>query len=213
MTLRAKTLSSRRWLERQNSDPYTQKAKHLGYRSRSAFKLLEIQKKDQLLRKGMTVVDLGAAPGGFAQVAANIVGQSGKVIALDRLTMDPLNGVDIIHGDFQEEAVFMALLSCLAERSVDLVMSDMAPNISGIRSADQPRSLYLAELALDFAEKVLKDGGSLLVKVFQGEGVTEYSAILKRQFKKVSVRKPDSSRKESREIYFLAQGYGKKERF
>lgn len=211
----ARTKSSRRWLERQHSDPYTQKAKKLGYRSRAAFKLLEIQQKDQLLRKGMTIIDLGAAPGGWSQVAAEVIGQMGQIVAVDKLPMESLNGVDILIGDFQEESVFNQLITQLNGKPADLVLSDMAPNISGIAAVDQPRSIYLAELALSLAQQVLKDGGGLLVKVFQGEGFDGYSAMLKEQFRQVIIRKPLSSRLESREVYILAKGYNptSKERF
>ncbi len=203
----AKTKSSRRWLDRQHSDPYTQLAKKQGYRSRAVFKLLDIQKKDHLIKKGMTIIDLGAAPGGFSQIAADLVGQQGKVIALDILPMDPIKDVDIIIGDFQEEAVLNQLITKLDGRSCDLIMSDMAPNISGISAIDQPRSIYLAELALDLAQSVLKKGGGLLVKLFQGEGFDEYSTILKRHFNNVSIRKPGASRPESRELYLVAKDF------
>jgi 23S rRNA (uridine2552-2'-O)-methyltransferase len=204
---KVKSKSSRRWLARQEADPYTKQAKKQGFRSRAAFKLIEIQKRDQILKQGMRVVDLGAAPGGWSQVAAEYVGHKGQIIALDKLAMDPLPGVDIILGDFQEEAVYQQLLTALEGQTVDLLLCDMAPNISGIAAIDQPRSIYLAELALSLAEKVLKTGGSFLVKVFQGQGSDEYSSMLKRQFKQIVIRKPQSSRSESREVYFLAKGF------
>lgn len=203
----SRSKSSRRWLDRQHSDRFTLAAKKLGYRSRSAFKLLEIQKRDQLIRKGMTVVDLGAAPGGWSQIAAELVGRGGKIIALDRLPMDSLNGVDILIGDFQEEAVFNELISKLEGKTADVIISDMAPNLSGMSAVDQPRSIYLAELALTLVQGVLKEGGEFLVKVFQGEGFDGYSAMLKEQFKQVIIRKPEASRSESREVYILAKGY------
>lgn len=222
--------SSRLWLDRQQRDPYIAQAKSQGYRSRAAFKLLEIQARDQIFKKGMTVVDLGAAPGGFSQVAAKIVGQKGLVLALDKLPMDSLSGVDIILGDFQEDEVFEALKTHLSQHAihhanngngtvsgndtvdgmmskVDLVMSDMSPNLSGMKAIDQPRSIYLAELALDFAEQVLCEGGTLLVKVFQGEGFPSYWAMLKERFAFVAVRKPKASRPESNEVYLLAKGF------
>lgn len=204
---KSRTKSSQRWLERQRSDLYTQQAKQQGYRSRAAFKLLEIQLKDKILRKGMTVVDLGAAPGGWTQVVSKLVGQTGIIAALDILPIEPLPGVDIVQGDFQEEAVFTQLMILLKGKPVDLVISDMAPNLSGIASVDQPRSIYLGELALSFAQSVLVGGGTLLVKIFQGQGFETYWSMLKEQFKQVVIRKPKSSRAESREIYVLAKGY------
>jgi len=204
---RAKTGSSRRWLDRQHSDPYVQQAKEAGYRSRAAYKLLEIQAKDKILASGMTVVDLGAAPGGWSQVAAKLVGRSGKILAMDILPMDPINGVDIVQGDFQEAAVLEELIMGLKGKGVDWVLSDMAPNMSGISAADQARALELADEALAFAEGVLVKGGGLLIKIFQGSGSQEYLAGLKKRFAQVLVRKPKASRKESREVYLLAKGY------
>lgn len=204
---KSRSKSSQRWLERQHSDLYTQEAKKQKYRSRSAFKLLEIQKKDHILSKGMTVIDLGAAPGGWSQVAADIVGHEGCVIALDRLPMDSLDGVDILLGDFQEESVFDQLQKQLKGKTVDLVLSDMAPNFSGVPAIDIARSYYLAELALSLAQMVLREEGNFLVKVFQGDGFDKYLAMLKEYFKKVVIRKPKSSRAESREVYILAKGY------
>lgn len=201
----ARSKSSRRWLGRHFSDVYVKKAQELGYRSRAAFKLLEIQEKDRILRPGLRVVDLGATPGGWSQVAARLVKPSGRLIALDLLAMDPLPGVEFIHGDFTDEAVLGRIMDALGGQSMDLVMSDMAPNISGVRAVDQPRTMYLAELALDFAGRVLSPGGDMLIKVFQGEGYESYVASLRQVFAKVLVRKPKASRPESREVYLLAR--------
>jgi len=188
-------------------DPYVTRAQQEGYRSRAVYKLREIEEKDRLLRRGMTVVDLGAAPGGWAQVAAEKVGREGRVIALDILPMDPLPGVEVIEGDFRETAILERLLATIEGRTVDLVMSDMAPNISGMKAVDQPRAVYLAELALDLAEQVLKPGGDLLVKLFQGEGFDAYLRDLRARFDRVVTRKPDASRPRSREVYLLARGF------
>jgi 23S rRNA (uridine2552-2'-O)-methyltransferase len=196
--------SSRRWLQEHFSDPYVKQAQQMGYRSRAVFKLLELQERDKLFKPGMIVVDLGAAPGGWSQVLKQWVGQKGKVIALDILPMDPLDGVDFIHGDFTEEAVLNQLLDSLQGGTVNWVISDMAPNISGIDSVDQPRSMALAELALDFARQVLPQHGGLLVKVFQGEGFDEFLVAVRQNFKKVLIRKPKASRGRSREVYILA---------
>lgn len=203
----AKTKSSSRWLQRHFDDSYVQKARQAGYRSRAAFKLLEINARDRILRPGLTVVDLGAAPGGWSQVAVEAVGGAGKVVALDILPMDPLAGVTFLQGDFREQSVLDQLLTFIIAGKVDLVMSDMAPNISGVKAVDQPRAMYLAELSLDVARKVLAPGGSLLVKVFQGEGIDDYRTELKRSFAKLTTRKPKSSRPESPEVYLLASGY------
>lgn len=202
-----RTKSSGRWLERQHRDKFTASAKKEGYRSRAAYKLLEIQEKDKILKKGMTVIDLGAAPGGFSQVAAEIVGQQGLVLALDKLPMDPIAGVDIILGDFQEDAVAEIIKQRIPAAGVDVIVSDMAPNLSGMAGIDIPRAMQLAELALDFADHHLKQGGSLLVKVFQGEGFQAYCAMLKERFRNVLVRKPKASRPESREVYLLAKDH------
>jgi 23S rRNA (uridine2552-2'-O)-methyltransferase len=200
--------SSRQWLDRQHRDIYTQKAKKAGFRSRAVYKLTEIQEKDRLCRTGMTVVDLGAAPGGWSQVLAQWVGAKGQVIALDILPIEPLPGVDIIEGDFRESGVIEALESRVGRGAVDVVLSDIAPNFSGVEAVDQARTVYLGELALDFAQHVLKPGGSFLVKFFQGEGFEPYMARLKTLFQFVAVRKPKASRAESREVYLLAKQYG-----
>lgn len=199
--------SSGRWLQEHFDDEYVKKAQQDGYRSRAVYKLLEIDEKDHLLKAGMTVVDLGAAPGGWSEVAALRVGDKGHVIALDILPMDSLPGVTFIQGDFREEGPYEALLAALADHPVDLVMSDMAPNISGMKAVDQPRAMYLAELALELARKVLKPGGDLLVKAFNGEGIDAYKQELRRDFNKLIVRKPRASRPRSAEIYLLARGY------
>ncbi len=199
--------SSGRWLQEHFDDEYVKQAQKDGYRSRAVYKLLEIDAKDHLLKPGMTVVDLGAAPGGWAEVAVQRVGATGRVIALDILPMDSLPGVTFIQGDFREEAPYQALLEVLGDTPVDLVMSDMAPNISGMKAVDQPRAMYLAELALDLARKVLKPGGDLLVKAFNGEGIDAYKKELRQDFDKLIVRKPRASRPRSAEIYLLARGY------
>ena len=203
----ARSKSSGRWLQRHFNDAYVRQAQQAGYRSRAAFKLLEINERDHILRPGMTVIDLGAAPGGWTQVAAKIVGERGRIIALDILPMDSMPGVRFIHGDFREDAVFAALLEMVGEQRVDLVISDMAPNISGMKSVDQPRAMYLAELALDLARKVLSPGGTLLVKAFEGEGMEALRRELRVSFKTLVTRKPKASRPSSREVYMLAKNY------
>ena len=203
----ARSKSSGRWLQRHFNDAYVRQAQQAGYRSRAAFKLLEINERDHILRPGMTVIDLGAAPGGWTQVVAKIVGERGRIIALDILPMDSMPGVRFIHGDFREDAVFAALLDMVGEQRVDLVISDMAPNISGMKSVDQPRAMYLAELALDLARKVLSPGGTLLVKAFEGEGMEALRRELRVSFKTLVTRKPKASRPSSREVYMLAKNY------
>jgi len=188
------------------TDEFVRRAKQEGYRSRSAYKLLEILDKDKLVRPGMTVVDLGAAPGGWSQVLAPMVGAKGQVIALDLLEMEPLRGVVAIRGDFSEEATLKLLDEQSGNRPIDLVVSDMAPNISGVGLVDQARSIHLAELALEFARERLKTGGDLLVKVFQGSGLDEFRKALSGAFGSVAVRKPKASRDRSSEIYLLARG-------
>lgn len=203
----ARSSSSRRWLARQRQDPYVKRAHAEGYRSRAAFKLLEIQERDRLLKPGMVVVDLGAAPGGWSQVAARLVGDRGKVVATDILPMDPVAGVTFVQGDFREIPLLDALMALLGETPVGLVISDMAPNTSGVRSVDQPRSMYLAELALEFAGRTLKPDGDMIVKVFQGEGFEAFVRAMRTVFGKVALRKPDASRSESREMYVVARGF------
>lgn len=195
-------MSSNRWLARQDKDPYVKQAKAAGYRARAAFKLLELDEKDRLLRPGLKVVDLGAAPGSWAQVAAEKVGDAGRVLALDILPIDAIPGVEIIEGDFREQEVLDELESQVGEQ-VDLVLSDMAPNLSGIAASDQARSMHLAELALDFARQWLNPKGRFVVKLFQGEGFDEFLLEARATFKAVRVRKPKSSRRESREVYLV----------
>lgn len=202
-----KSKSSRQWLDRHFNDEYVKRAQREGYRSRAVYKLLEIQERDRLLKPGQTVVDLGAAPGGWSQMAKQIVGSKGRVIALDILPMEPIAGVGFIEGDFRDDAVLQELRDLLQGQPVDLVISDMAPNISGMSAVDQPRAMYLCELALEFAREVLRPGGDLLVKVFQGEGFDQYYKELRASFKKVSTRKPKASRPKSREVYLLAGNY------
>jgi 23S rRNA (uridine2552-2'-O)-methyltransferase len=199
--------SNKHWLHEHHSDPYVRQARQQGYRSRAAYKLIEIDDRDRLLRPGSTVVDLGAAPGGWSQVAAQRVGEKGLVVAFDILPMDPIPGVCFIQGDFHEQAPVDDLLASLCGRVVDLVISDMAPNISGMAAIDQPRSMYLAELALEFARKVLGPGSDMLIKVFQGSGVDSFTREMRSHFVKTVVRKPRSSRSRSREIYLLGRGF------
>lgn len=203
----SRSKSSDQWLKEHFDDAYVKQAKESGYRSRACFKLLEIQHKDRIFKKGMTVVDLGAAPGGWSQVAAEWVGPEGKILASDILPMDALPGVTFVQGDFSDEGVFQSLLLHVPPGGVDLVISDMAPNMSGNRVQDQARSMYLSELALDFAQSVLKPKGSLLIKMFQGEGIEVYRSALQARFTKLQTRKPDASRARSREVYYLATGF------
>lgn len=203
----SRTKSSRRWLDRQFSDPYVKRAQEQGYRSRAAYKLLEIQEKDHLIRPGMRILDLGAAPGSWSQVAARLVGPGGRVLALDLLAMEPIPGVTVLQGDFREESVLAELRAGLGESDLDLILADMAPNLSGAAAVDLPRSLYLAELALDLAREVLKPGGGLVVKIFQGEGFDRYLRELRDGFARVASRKPKASRPESRELYLVAKGF------
>jgi len=203
----AKTKSSRRWLDRHFSDVYVKRAQREGYRSRAVFKLLEIQEKNHILASGMQVVDLGAVPGGWSQAAAGIAGSKGRVVALDILPMEPLAGVTFIQGDFREDETLCRLREALGSNSVDVVLSDMAPNLSGNPAVDQPRVLYLCELALDFAREELKPGGALVVKIFQGEGFEGFHKEARNSFRRVVCRKPDSSRSRSRELYLVATEY------
>ena len=203
----ARSKSSSRWLEEHFNDPYVKKSQQDGYRSRAVYKLEEIQKKSRILRPGMNVVDLGSAPGGWSQFAAPIVGKSGNVFALDILPMDPLPDVHFIEGDFREDDALAQMMAILGDKRIDLVMSDMAPNISGMEGIDQPRAMYLVELAADMAEKTLNPGGVLLVKAFHGEGFDEFLRGLRQRYDKVSARKPQASRARSREVYLLAQGF------
>ncbi|MBP8039028.1 MAG: 23S rRNA (uridine(2552)-2'-O)-methyltransferase RlmE [Aeromonadaceae bacterium] len=207
MSKKKRTPSSTRWLKEHFDDKYVQKAQKLGLRSRAVFKIDEIQLKDKLIKPGMTIVDLGAAPGGWSQFAVEQVGDKGRVIACDILPMDPIAGVDFLQGDFREEAVLAALLERVGDAKVDVVLSDMAPNMSGTPAVDQPRSIYLIELALDMCKEVLAPNGSFVVKVFQGVGSEEYLKAVRELFKVVKVRKPDSSRARSREVYIVATGF------
>jgi len=199
----AKSKSSRRWLAEHFDDQYVKLAQQQGLRSRAAFKLMELNDKYNLLRKGLRVVDLGSAPGSWTQVVQRILGSSGQIIALDMLLMDPLENVAFIHGDFTEDAPLAALETALGGRQVDLVLSDMAPNMSGMGAVDQPRAMYLAELALEFARQWLAPGGGFVVKVFHGEGFDNYVKQTRSIFEKVQVRKPLASRPRSREVYVL----------
>jgi len=192
------------WKKRQQADPYVKRAREAGYRARAAFKLLELDEKDRLLRPGQFVVDLGAAPGSWSQVALERVGAKGRVVALDILPMDPIDGVVFIQGDFREDEPLTALETAMDGRRADLVLSDMAPNISGIAPADQARSMHLVELAVAFADDWLDASGRLAVKAFQGEGFDPLLAELKRKYAIVKVRKPSASRAESREVYLVA---------
>jgi 23S rRNA (uridine2552-2'-O)-methyltransferase len=202
----ARSKSSHRWLKEHFDDEYVKRAQREGYRSRAVFKLEEIQQKDHILKPGMAVVDLGAAPGGWSQYALGVVGRKGSVVAMDILPMEPLPGVAFVQGDFRDDAVLEQLLNLLNGREIDLVMSDIAPNISGMGVVDQPRAMYLAELAVDFADRVVRPGGDLLVKVFQGEGFDELVKDLRSRYNKVVMRKPKASRARSREVYALARG-------
>ena len=200
----ARSKSSSRWLKEHFADAYVQKAQAEGMRSRAAYKLLELDERSGLLKRGMVVVDLGAAPGGWSQVARDRVGPGGRVLATDILPMDELAGVEFVQGDFREEAVLQTLLDRLGGRVADLVISDMAPNISGVDAVDQPRAMVLAELALDMTQRVLKPGGTFVMKLFQGEGSDAFIMDVRKRFTKVSVRKPKASRPRSREVYIVA---------
>lgn len=199
--------SSSRWLAEHFSDTYVKRAQAAGFRSRAVFKLEEIQERDRLLKPGMTVIDLGAAPGGWSQFVAKTLNGKGRVIALDVLPMDELEGVEFIQGDFTTEVALAALRQRLDGGHADLVLSDIAPNMSGVGDVDQARAMHLADLALDFACETLRPGGGFLVKVFQGQGFQEYMRRLRGTFEKVASRKPKSSRSRSSEVYLLARNY------
>lgn len=199
--------SSARWKARQARDPFVKRARSEGWRSRAVFKLSELQGRERLMKPGSVVVDLGAAPGAWSQFAAGVTGPQGRVLALDLLPMDPLAGVEILQGDFREEAMMNSLLASLSGAPVDLVLSDMAPNMSGTRVVDQPRAMHLAELAFDFAIQVLRPGGNLVVKLFQGEGFQEYVAASRARFDSVRLRKPSASRSGNRETYLVARNF------
>ncbi|MCH8502502.1 MAG: 23S rRNA (uridine(2552)-2'-O)-methyltransferase RlmE [Aliidiomarina sp.] len=207
MAKKKRSASSSRWLKEHFDDHYVQKAQKQGLRSRAVFKLDEIQKRDKILRPGQVVVDLGAAPGGWSQYVADLQDGQGEIIACDILDMDPIAGVDFLQGDFREEAVLNALLERIGGANVDVLLSDMAPNFSGTDAVDQPRSMYLVELALEMCRSVLKPGGAFVVKVFQGEGSDVFLKDVRQAFTSVKVRKPDSSRARSREVYLVATGY------
>jgi 23S rRNA (uridine2552-2'-O)-methyltransferase len=197
---------NRSWIKQHVKDPYVKQSQVDGYRSRASYKLLEIVEKDRLIRSGMTVVDLGSAPGGWSQVAARLVGHKGRVHALDLLPMDSIAGVDFIQGDFTEEDIFDELLRLIENRPVDLVISDMAPNLSGNKAVDQPAVMYLAELAVELAEKVLTSNGVFIAKLFQGQGFDPFVLLVRTLFNGVSIIKPDASRSRSREVYLVAKG-------
>ena len=202
----ARTKSSRRWLKEHFDDEFVKRAQREGFRSRAVYKLDEIQQRDRIIRPGMTIVDLGAAPGGWSQYALGLIGRKGRIVAMDILPLDPLPGVEFVQGDFRDEAVLEQLLQTVQGQPIDLVMSDIAPNITGVDAVDQPRAMYLAELATDFADKVLRPGGDLLVKLFQGEGFDDLVRDLSSRYDKVVIRKPKASRSRSREVYALARG-------
>lgn len=204
--------SSRRWLDEHFKDQYVLAAQKEGYRSRAVYKLQEIQQKDRLLKQGQVVVDLGAAPGGWSQYATEIIGRKGLVFALDILPIEPLAGVSIIEGDFTSDEVYQQLLQCLTGKKVAVVLSDIAPNMSGMSAVDQPKAMYLTELALAFAEQVLMAGGSFVTKCFQGEGFDEFLRGMRQKFKQVVIRKPSASRPRSREVYFVGKEFLAKDR-
>ena len=199
--------SSAKWLQEHFDDPYVKQAQKEGYRSRASYKLLELQEKDRLIKPGMTVVDLGAAPGGWSQVAVNLVGHKGRVVASDILAMDGMAGVTFIQGDFTEQVVFDSIFSALNDEKADVVISDMSPNMSGMTAVDQPRGMELAELAIDMARQVLKPGGSFVTKLFQGEGFDVLVAQLRKEYKSIKIRKPPASRSRSREVYLVGTGF------
>ena len=202
----SRSKSSQRWLKEHFYDPFVKKAQAEGMRSRAAYKLEELLERDRLLKPGMVVVDLGAAPGGWSQQVRRQMGDKGRVLALDILEMPPLAGVEFLHGDFRDEQVLATFEGMLGGQGVDLVLSDMAPNKSGVDAVDQPRMMYLAELALDFADNHLKPGGAFLIKLFHGAGFDDYVKQMRRRYDKVVIRKPEASRKRSPEVYALGQG-------
>ena len=203
----ARSKTSLGWLKRHVNDPYVKQAQKDGYRSRASYKLLEIQEKYKLIRPGMSVVDLGAAPGGWSQVTSRLIGGQGRLIASDILEMDSIPDVTFIQGDFTEDEVLAQILEAVGNSQVDLVISDMAPNMSGTPEVDMPKAMFLCELALDLAERILKPGGNFVIKIFQGEGFDVYLKDARKKFDKIQMIKPDSSRGSSREQYMLAWGY------
>jgi len=206
MPTMSRSKSSSRWLQEHHQDEYVLKARAQGYRSRAVFKLAEIQQKDHVLKAGQLVLDLGAAPGGWSEYASTIIGDQGKIIALDLLPLEPIAGVTFLQGDFTEQETLDQLLALIGDRRCDLVLSDMAPNLSGMESVDQPRSIYLAELAFDLAENFLNSTGVFVVKLFQGAGSEELISSFRRRFRSVKLRKPDASRSRSSEIYAICDG-------
>ena len=203
----ARTKSSNEWLRRHVNDPFVKQAQIDGYRSRSAYKLIELNEKDRLIKPGMRVMDLGSAPGGWSQVAGKLVGKKGRVLATDILPMDPVVNTDFIQGDFTDEKIVGQLLEWLGGEKFDLIISDIAPNITGIDSADQAGSMYFLELALDTVNKTLKRGANFAAKMFQGSGSDQYVKDLRKSFEKVVIRKPAASRAQSREVYIVAKGF------
>ncbi|MCP3427855.1 23S rRNA (uridine(2552)-2'-O)-methyltransferase RlmE [Opacimonas viscosa] len=203
----AKSKTSKKWMEEHVNDPYVKKAQADGYRSRASYKLIEINEKDNIIRPNSTVMDLGSAPGGWSQIIAPMVGDNGRVIASDILPMDGIPGVSFLQGDFTEAVVYEEILKMLGDEMVDTVVSDMAPNMSGVNTTDQYASMYLVELALDMARNVLKPNGAFCAKVFQGVGYEEYVKDVRSSFKQVIVRKPAASRPRSREVYLVAKGF------
>lgn len=203
----ARSKSSHHWLQEHVNDPYVKQAQKEGYRSRASYKLLQLNEKDKLIRPGMLIADLGSAPGGWSQVAARLVGEKGRVVATDILPMDPIGNVEFVQGDFTADDVLHEVLQRLGGEPADLVLCDIAPNISGVDSADQASSIYLVELALDFVRRALKPGGDFVVKVFQGAGSDAYLKELRSAFSKLHVRKPPASRARSREVYVVARGF------
>lgn len=202
-----RTKSSSEWLRRHVNDPYVKQAQLDGYRSRSAYKLIELNEKDRLIKPGMRILDLGSAPGGWSQVSGKLVGKKGRVLATDILPMEPIANVDFVQGDFNDDAVIAQLLEWLAGGKFDLIISDIAPNLSGIDSADQAGSMYFLELALDTVRKTLKPGATFVAKMFQGSGSDDYVKELRKSFEKVLIRKPAASRAQSREVYIVAKGF------
>jgi 23S rRNA (uridine2552-2'-O)-methyltransferase len=203
----ARSKSSNQWMQEHFQDEYVKKAQALGLRSRAVFKLMEIQEKDKIIRPGMNVVDLGAAPGGWSEYARKLLSPKDKIVGLDLLQIEPIAGVDFIQGDFREDEVLQQLYECLDNQPVHLLLSDMAPNMSGNRDMDQPRAIYLGELALDAVQTILLQGGTFLIKMFQGAGFDDYHNQVKQQFNSVAIRKPKASRARSNEVYILAKGF------
>ena len=203
----ARSKSSGRWLDEHFNDQYVKKSKQDGYRSRASYKLLEIQGKDKLIKPGMSVLDLGSAPGGWSQVAVELVGKKGRVVASDILPMEPIDGVDFVQGDFTELEVYEQIIDVLGDDKVDLVISDMAPNMSGVSAVDQPKAMYLIELAVDMTDQILAPGGTFIAKVFHGDGFDELLKTARSKFNKVQIRKPDASRARSKEQYLVASGF------